>query len=469
MGEIAAARALVDAGRAGEAIAALRAAEAALGDTADLRLEQARAFLALAEASLARADDAFLVKGMVADAQLRWKQALALDADVPGAAVVRAQVLRFEENPAAARAALRAQVAAEPGDIEAHTLLAEMATAARDWQAADDHWTKVAVLDPANGRARLRATIAKQWLGAPAERVEAGYVEAARLLPRDPEPVALLVKACAKDRDRRLAALRRVVAANAGDIYARIWIAYELRNGTPPDVPGALAVLGDAAKAAPDDPAVRFNLAEAHLAAGATLDALRSYVECVERGAPGEWAKASDAIDQMLHDPRSVVAKGVPLELRVRACDAVVAKNPTDGRYGNNAGLWFRDAGRDYERSLVYYLASCAAAPGDQDYLNDTGLIYLFHLADRKEECRKYFDRVVALVEEDGEQPVRGYWDTLENLCRYWFERGEWARVVECAKRRADPKASLDGRPYPSAVAARYGAAATKKLGETRK
>jgi tetratricopeptide (TPR) repeat protein len=144
--------------------------------------------------------------------------------------------------------------------------------------------------------------------------------------------------------------------------------------------------------------------------------------------------------------------------------DAVCAKNPSEGRYGNNAGLWFRDVGRDYELSLKYYLRSCEAAPDDQDFLNDTGLIYLFHLTDRKEECRRYFDRVVALVEEEGQEPVRGYWDTLENLCKYWFDRGEYAKVVAIAKKRADPKASVNGAPYPSLRAAQYAAAAAQKL-----
>lgn len=78
----------------------------------------------------------------------------------------------------------------------------------------------------------------------------------------------------------------------------------------------------------------------------------------------------------------------------------------------------------------------------------------------------KYFDKVVALVEEDGQEPVRGYWDTLENLCKYWSERGEWAKVVAYAKKRADPKAEVGGRPYPSRVAAQYGAVAAKKLAE---
>lgn len=79
------------------------------------------------------------------------------------------------------------------------------------------------------------------------------------------------------------------------------------------------------------------------------------------------------------------------------------------------------------------------------------------------------FEKVVALVEEDGQEPVRGYWDTLENLCKYWFEKGAWAKVVDCAKKRADPRAELGGRPYPSLRAAMYGKEAQKKLDEAKK
>ena len=153
----------------------------------------------------------------------------------------------------------------------------------------------------------------------------------------------------------------------------------------------------------------------------------------------------------------------------MRAYDAIVAKNPDDGRYGNNAGLWYRDIGRDYEQSLRYYLASVKAEPEDQDYVNDCALIYLFHLTDRKETCLPMFEKVRALVEEDGQEPVRGYWDTLENLCKYWFERGEYAKVVECAKKRADPAARAFGNPYPSLRAAQYLNAAQKKIDDAKK
>jgi hypothetical protein len=74
------------------------------------------------------------------------------------------------------------------------------------------------------------------------------------------------------------------------------------------------------------------------------------------------------------------------------------------------------------------------------------------------------FEKVVRLVEKDGAKPMRGYWDTLENLCKYWFENGDYKKVVAYADKRANPTATLNGRPYPSVVAAQWRIRALKAL-----
>jgi tetratricopeptide (TPR) repeat protein len=464
-----AARAKIAAGNASEAVGDLKAAEAQLGPTADLRLEAGRAFLALAESALSRGDDGFMIKGLVADAHLRWKQATALDPRVPGAAVLRARIYRFEENPAAAKATLAESLAASPDDAAAHALLGEMATAAREWEEADLHWTKAAVLDPKDGVARFQATLAKQWLRVPAAQLEEGYLTAARLLPNDAEPVRLLMAIQPEDRTKRLAVLQKVIDGSAGAVWARIWMAHVVRTEGTPDPKRAIEILKEAERAAPTQPAVHFNLGLAREETGEQGEAVRSYLACVENSREGQCAQASDALDRLLHDPASGAGKDLPLSLRYRCYDAVLAKNPAEGRYGNNAGLWCRDVGRDYERSLRCYLAAVRAAPDDQDYLNDCALIWLFHLTEKKDESLPMFEKVVALVEEEGQEPQRGYWDALENLCKYWFEQGAWEKVVAFAKKRADPKAAVGGRPYPSLRAAAYGGQAQKKLDEAKK
>ncbi|MCE9638146.1 MAG: hypothetical protein K8T90_20785 [Planctomycetes bacterium] len=463
------ARAKIAEGLASEAISDLRAAEEKLGTSADLRIAQGRAFLALAELGLARSEDGFLVKGLVADAHMRWKQATAIDADVPGGAVLRARILRFEENPAGAKEVLERRLREFPDDGEAHAILGEMATAVRNWEQADVHWTRAAALDPSDGRARLQATIAKQWLRVPSDQIEAGYVAAAALLPDDAEPVRLLAAIYPKEREKKLAALQKVIDGNPKAVWAYLWTAHVVRTEGTPDTKRAKEVLDAAVKVAPKHPAVHYNLGLLADQAGATTDAVREFTACVENSAEGDCREASDALDRLLNDPAAGSGKDVPLSVRVRAYDAAVAKNPGDGRYGNNAGLWYRDVGRDYEQSLRYYLASVNASPNEQDYVNDCALIYLFHLTDRKELSLPMFDRVLALVDDDGQEPGRGYWDTLENLCKYWFEKGDWAKVVAFAKKRADPTAKAYGNPYPSLRAAQYGNAAQKKLDDAKK
>lgn len=450
------------AGEAPGALELLSAAEKRTPGDARLRLASARAWLAMAEAAHTAGDDGFRVKALVADADARWKQAVALDPTVPGAAVLRARIQRFEENPAGARATLDVHLAAHPGDAAAWALLGDMETTAAAWEAADRAWTKAATLDPANGVARLEATIAKQWLGVPAADLERGYLEAARLLPEEERPIRLLVGLAPRDRERRLALLRKVVAANPRAVRARVWIAWVLRKEGTPDVPAARAALEEAVAVDPKDFAAQSNLAALLDESGASGDALRAYVAAVECGPIGGVGRESEALDRLLHAAPG--SRDVPLTLRNRAYAALVAKNPTVGAFANNAGFWFRDVGRDYEASFAWYRKAVAAQPDDQDFLNDTALILLFHLTDRKDGCLPLFEEVLRLVEVEGQEPKRGYWDALENLCKYWFEAGEHRKVIACADKRADKRASIDGRPYPSPAAAVWRARAERAL-----
>jgi tetratricopeptide (TPR) repeat protein len=298
----------------------------------------------------------------------------------------------------------------------------------------------------------------------PAEDLEKGYLAAAHLLPDEDKPLSLLTGLHPKDRGKRLELLGAVVADNPKAVWARVWIAYILRKEEPVDAEKALATLRDAEKIAPDNSQVHSQIAQLLKDTGAAAQALEEFTLSVEKGAPGATVAESNAIDEILHADAKI-----PLAARERGYDAVVAKNPHDGRYGNNAGLWFRDAGKEYRKSLKYYLAAVKAAPDDQDFVNDAALIYLFHVTDRKDACLPMFEHVVALVEKDGQPPARGYWDTLENLCKYWFEKGEYEKVVACADKRASPKATMNGQPYPSMKAALYRAQALAKLDKPRK
>lgn len=461
--EVAKSLALLAAGDANGARAATAAAEQRLGESAALRLVAARAHLRLAEQEFGGNGDAFLTQGHVADAHLAWKQATALDPAVVGAAALRARILRFEEKPRLAKELLTAELAIRPDDRECLRVLAEMATAGREWEQADNLWTKLANLEPTDGVAQLEAGVAKQWLRTPGDTVARRYAEACRLMPEDERALKLLAGIHGGDVAKKLAAFQAVIDANPKCILPRIWMAWILRKEGTPDVAKAKAILKEAVALAPQHFGARTNYADLLRESGApAVEFLPEYAAAAECAAPGAVDDIARLANTILHENRD--PKAVPLSIRTRLCDAIGAKLPGEGWFANNAGFWFRDFGRDYELSAKYYEMAVAAQPDDQDFLNDCALIYLFHLTDRKERCRPMFEKVIRLVDEEGQEPVRGYWDALENMCKYWFERGEWAKCVETAKKRLVPEAKLDGRPYPSLVAAGWKVKAEGKL-----
>jgi tetratricopeptide (TPR) repeat protein len=89
----------------------------------------------------------------------------------------------------------------------------------------------------------------------------------------------------------------------------------------------------------------------------------------------------------------------------------------------NNLGMIHRDITGNYPESLKWYLVATERAPDSQDILNDTALIYLFHFSGTEQKkALPMLLKVISLVEEDGLPPERGYWDALENLCKYYWE-----------------------------------------------
>jgi len=452
------------------AVRALRAAEKEHGDDPMLRLEAAWCFFEMAEAAFAQDADKFLVKGNIADAHLRLDQAAAMRADLPTSAVLLAKILRYEEDPKRARKGLEDHLVVFPGDRGAHIELGDMARTARDWATADSHFTKAAELDPTDGQSRLDATVAKQWLTAEGAasytkaQFHAGYRTAARLLPETDDPIRLIVGLYPNSKADRLAALDEIIDDRPEAVWARVWKSYVLRQGEDGDASAALDVLDEARRIEPENSPVLINRAEVLAQLKRWEDAVAAYTDAIATGDQGTLEGASNSLDQLLHI--GAQSREVSIADRDRAYDAMCAANPRVGRFGNNAGLWYRDVGHDYEKSLKYYQAAVDAQPDDQDYINDTALIYLFHLRDRKEKSLPMFIEVLALVEEQGQEPIRGYWDALENLCKYYFETGRYEKVLECADKRADGRANVNGRAYPSLRAAQWANQARRKLAE---
>jgi tetratricopeptide (TPR) repeat protein len=113
----------------------------------------------------------------------------------------------------------------------------------------------------------------------------------------------------------------------------------------------------------------------------------------------------------------------------------------------NNLGLYYRDTGK-YEESKKWYLVAAERSPQSQDVLNDLALIYLFHNAGAEQKkCLPLLLKTVAMVEDDGFAPERGYWDALENLCKYYWEVDRQPeKVIRYADMRY--KTTLGVAPY---------------------
>jgi len=131
----------------------------------------------------------------------------------------------------------------------------------------------------------------------------------------------------------------------------------------------------------------------------------------------------------------------------------------------NNVGLFYRDRG-NYAESLKWYVLAMERAPLSQDILNDTALIYLFHTTgETQKKCLPILEKVYDLVHEEEQKPERGYWDTLENLCKYYYEvEKDLEKVIRYGTMRYE---TTDGvAPYNSSPKAQhYKTLAEKELG----
>lgn len=447
------ARAQLAGGRTRVAIARIEEAEEKFGQDEHTRLTSAEAYFQLAVEAFGRGADSFEVRAHLADARLRLRAARELDPAVAGGVLLEARLLRYEEDPDSARELLTTHLEAQPDDLAARRELIDMARNAREWEVVRDQTATLMSLDPSDGRAVLDHAIALQWLGTAADELEGHYLAAARLLPEEDDPLRLLANLYPGRPEDRLRVIELALAENPGGIWVRVWKAHLLHKELD-DPEAALAVLDEAVAIAPDDVRAHENRAGVLVTLERPDEAIEAYLRAIRGAPPDSMSRASAALDFLVNR--------TPVELtperRVEIYDALVEANPSEGAYGNNAGFWYRDVGMDYEKSLRYYQAAVAASPDDQDYLNDTALIYLFHLTDRRELAVPMFERVVELVEVVGQEPMRGYWDALENLCQYWFQEGEYERVLDLAERR------MEQMDYPSRVVGALWNRATEEL-----
>jgi len=118
------------------------------------------------------------------------------------------------------------------------------------------------------------------------------------------------------------------------------------------------------------------------------------------------------------------------------------------GAAANNIGLYHRDITRNYKESLKWYLAAAEREPNNQDIVNDTGLIYLFHFTGAEQKkALPLLEKTLELVMVNEQAPIRGFWDALENLCVYYSSvEPNPKKVLEYGGMRNKPYAGVS--PY---------------------
>jgi Tfp pilus assembly protein PilF len=348
-----------------DAVAVLRVAETKFGVGADTRLETAWNLLMMAEEDMTRDLDKARIDAEVADARVKFDEAVRLDPNVAGRAHLEAQILRYEGRLDEARAVLEKLVRDRPDDAFARQEFGYFAVQTKDWPTAEREYAALAKLSPNDGWAVLYLTLARQWLGRPTADLDAGYLAAARLLPEVQTPLRLLTNLHAAAPERALALLEKIVAERPRAVWARIFIAHVLRSRPSPDLARAESVLREALAVAPRDQAARFNLGGVLEAQGRLVDALREYADSAESAAIGDAGDAADAVDRLL---RAGAVDSFPAELRLRAWTAVVAKTPSNGQYAHDAGRWYADVARDPATARNFLEAAAAAEPENETY-----------------------------------------------------------------------------------------------------
>jgi hypothetical protein len=375
-------------------------------DHVGLRVAKARAYLLRAAEIDREGGDPQAIMGYCGDAD-RWvKQALEKDPKSADARVLKAKVYQYQGGGSTpeAVALLEAVAADTPSCFDAHWELgvAAMNAARADnrnknkWAKAEKHFRDAFGADPKSGQALLQATYSKQWQQvAPAAEMVADYEKCARLLPGDDSAVVQIFK------QRKYGAAAEVKAS-----LERL----SGKDGHPRAKSFAAALEAEAAaKEKPKD-----------------------VVAAVGR-ATGAWGEGPPSIDLYWALLLAANTAGTDGEQKDAVWTLLWKKWPERFEAANNAGLYNRDVAHDYKRSAEWYERAAAHAGSSPQVLNDTGLIYHYHLG-KNDVAEGWFRKAIAAAEEGGVDPWQaaknvdsmGYRDALNNLAKVLREEKRW-------------------------------------------
>ncbi len=428
-----AAEALLGLGRAEEAA---KQAEAGLdiegqGSDAGLWLLLARSYLARGDASPSWHPDTAI---LYADAAAKAAVALRHDPALNAARTVQARALRlragegdFEE----AAKVLGAALEKDPRDFDALFESGELALKSQRPKDAVALFGSAAEVDPKSATARLRLGLSRAYLKEWEAAVDE-FRRAAILDPRDSTALGYIGKYAGKGAPDVYRAVVKEAPTNA---WAHAYLAWALA-AISKDEAGATKACKDASALAPKDGRLQAWLGMVQNTMGKAEEARKTWKKALQLDAgPG-----ADIAWNGLLDYATNPASAVSMEEREAWIEFLGRTRPEDPWVWNNAGLIYRDVAKDYRKALQAYLKAAELKPDDQGIVNDTGLIYQYHGKSIGEDPMKalpYYEAVLLMVEQDGQAPVMGYRDTLENLAVFHGPPGD------AAAHKPDPELAL--------------------------
>lgn len=377
-------------------------------DDVRLLVSRGRALMLSANKSAAERADSNMILATVADAD-RWiKRALEKDPKSSEALVLKAQVLQHQGGGDAPEAlSLLEQVAKddpkcfdafwERGQVAMRAARANWKDKAK-WAEAEQWFRGAFAADPASGQALLQATFCRHWQAAEPKLIPE-YEKCAAMLPGDPQPLAQIWK------------FKKSAAADVRAAYERL--------AAKPGQSKAKAYL-------------QLLDAEGAVASGKAADAAKAGIAAAEAWGPDASKEVYDTLNAM-----AFTAAGLSAEQRESIWASLWKQWPTRFDAANNAGLWYRDVGHDYRKSAEWYERAASVATSSPAVLNDTGLIWHYHLNDFG-RAEKWYRAAIQAAEEAGtdlsqagprDVEETGYRDALNNMARMLTQQKKWKEL----------------------------------------
>ncbi|MCG3134669.1 MAG: hypothetical protein HMLKMBBP_01990 [Planctomycetes bacterium] len=387
---------------------------------ASLRLVRARAWYLSGLQVEREGGDGSTILGNMSEA-VRWsRKAIEIDPANSAAKVLCAQALLYKNQGELKETMdlLNEVVAKDPKCFDAHFELGQIAFNAgrRDrtqFVAAEKHFRDAFTVDPTSGAALLRATWSKQWQGkAPAAELIDDYLAAGKLLPEDTGALTAIFKLRKSKgcEDKAVAALAALQSVNKrAKTYACTAEAERLAAG------------------------------------GKGGPAVDKAVEGVKAWGEGDIANELNVI---LADIAWNPGTRIDGKERDLLGEAMWKAWPNRVENPSNAGVWWRDIGKDAKRAVTWYLRAAEAAPESPQVLNDTGVVYDYNLGE-PEKAEPWYRKAIEKAQEQGLEPSNdakdvegmGYRDALNNLGKLLFVQKRWKDL------KAHAESAPDGFP----------------------